>query len=131
MADSSSVSSIFSESYKPKTNNIKAFFVQEFNIITIGYDLINKFIIYKFYQYAAANVEDFSLWNCIQVNFEKYEIRHLDEPEGSTWNVIRNHCYPHRYWINYNFGSNKTCTTFMLDADKVNWNDEWTIEQIK
>ena len=117
--------------HKPEAVDLKIFFANSMDIQTADHDILNKYIIHRFNQYAAANTEDYSLWNGIQVDFEKFEAKHFDEFDGPTWNLVRDYCYPHGYWIDHNFGTGKTRTTTMLKAVKAKWNDEWTLEQIK
>ena len=133
MAGPSSISSAPSHvpSHDYEAADLKILFAQGFDFQTTDHDMINKYAIHKFNLYAAANDEDYNLWDCIQVDFEKFEARHFDELHGSTWKIIRNYCYPHGYWIDHNFGPGRTRTTAMLKAVENYWNNEWTLEQIK
>lgn len=47
--------------HNANTANLKFFFIQRFNIKIIDYNLINKFVLYKFNQYATLNTEDYYL----------------------------------------------------------------------
>ena len=104
MAGVSSVSSVLSKSRDPKNIDLKTLFVQGFNIETADHDLINKFVIHRFNQYAALNAKNYRLWDFIQIDFEKFEAKHFDIFYGPTWKIIRDYCYPHGYWIDYNIG---------------------------
>ena len=129
MAGLLSISSALS--HDPETAYLKILFAQGFNIQTADHDLLNKFVIHRFNQYAALDAEDYGLWDLIQMDFEKFEAKHFDELDSTTWRVVRGYCYPHGYWIDHNFGPGRTRTTVMLKAVEAEWNDEWTLEQIK
>ena len=129
MADSSSTSS--APLHDSETANLKILLDNSKAIETTDIDTLNKYAIHKFNEYAAANTEDYSLWNCIQVDFETFKGKHFDQLYSSTWKFVRDYCYSHGYWIDHNFGTGKTCTTTMLKAVEAEWNDEWTLKQIK
>ncbi|MCJ1346234.1 hypothetical protein MMC31_004449 [Peltigera leucophlebia] len=90
-----------------------------------------EFVIHRFNQYAALNAEDYRLWNCIQMDFRKFEAEHFDELDNATLRVFRDYCYPHGFWIDLNLGLDKTCNTAMLEAVAAEWNNKWTLEQIE
>lgn len=46
--------------YDTKTANLKILFAQRFKVQRNNHHLLNKFIIYKFNQYIALNVENYS-----------------------------------------------------------------------
>lgn len=99
---------------------------------TADRDLINKYTIYWFNRYAAENANDYSLWEGIQVDFRKFEAKHFDQLESTTWKLVKDYCYPHGYRIDHSLGPGRTCTDAMLKAVvEVNWNDEWTLKQIR
>ena len=127
MPGPSSISS--APSHDPEAD-LKILFDNSIEIETTDHDILNKYAIQKFNQYAAANAEDYSLWDCNQVDFEKFEAKHFDRFYGPPWKLVRDYCYSHEYWIDHNFGTGKTRTTTMLKAVKAEWNDEWTLEQI-
>ena len=133
MAGPSSISSAHSHgpSQDYEAANLKRFFAQGFDIQTADHDMLNKWVIHSLNEYATLNTEDFDLWASIRMDFGKFEAKHFDELDSSTWNLIRNYCYPHGYWIDYNIDDERTWTTVMLKAVKANWNDEWSIKQIK
>ena len=118
-------------SHDPEAVDLKVLFANGLNIETSDHDILNKYAIHRFNQYAAAIAEDYSLWDCIQVDFEKFEAKHFDEFDGRTWKLVRDYCYPHGYWIDHNFGTGRTRTTTMLKAVEAEWNNKWTLEQIK
>ncbi len=128
MASASSISS--THSYTPTYDN-KATDLKTFDFQITDQEINNKYAIHKFNLYEVVNNENFNFWIYIQVNFEKFEMRHFNELDSSTWKKIISYCYLHRFWINHNFGPSKTCTTAMLEAIAANWYDDWTLEQIK
>ncbi len=65
------------------------------------------------------------------MDFGKFEAKHFDELDSTTWKLIRNYCYPNGYWIDHDFGPGRTHTTVMLKAVEADWNNKWTLEQIK
>ena len=62
------------------------------------------------------NIEDYSLWEFIQIDFVKFEAKYFDELYDATLRVFRDYCYPYGFWINFNLSLNKTCNTIMLEA---------------
>ena len=129
MAGPSSIRSAFS--HDPEVHDFKILFGPSFNVQEANYNLLNKYVVYKVNQYRAMNIEDYSLWESIQMDFVKFEAEHFDELDNATLRVFRDYCYPHGFWINLNLGLDKTCNTAMLEAVAAEWNDEWTLEQIK
>lgn len=79
-----SVLSIISKLHDSETVNLKALFAQRFNVEITDHDLINKFVLHRFNQYVALNTKDYRLWDCIQIDFEKFEVRHLDKLDSVT-----------------------------------------------
>ncbi len=77
------------------------------------------------------NVEDYCLWDFIQMDFAEFEARHFDELNNTTWRVVRDYCYLYEFWIDHNFGPGRNRTTTMLKAVEVDWNNKWTLEQIE
>lgn len=70
--------------HNPKTTNLEVFFAQRFNIQIADHDLINKFVIQKLNQYTALNANDYQLWNCIEMNFEKFEAKYFNDIDSFT-----------------------------------------------
>ena len=62
MPGPSSISS--AASYNPEAD-LKILFDNSIEIETTDHDILNKYAIQKFNQYAAANAKDYSLWDCI------------------------------------------------------------------
>ncbi len=125
MAGPSSISSAVSHalSHDPETADLKVLFANGIDLQTADRDLLNKYTIHRFNEYAAANHEDYGLWDCIQIDFEKFEARHFDDLSGTTWRVVKDYCYPHGFWIDHNFGPGRTRTTAMLEAVAAEWYD--------
>lgn len=128
MAGPSSISSAVS--HDPEANDLKTVFARGLDIQTADNDQLNKFVIHRFTQYAATNIEDYSLWDSIQMDFAEFEAKQFDELDTDTWRVVKDYCYPHGFWIDHNFGPGRTCTTVMLKAVDSEWNNKWTLEQI-
>lgn len=70
--------------YIPEVNNQKILFYPRFDIQTADYDLLNKYVIYKFNQYIAINIEDYSFWNFIQIDFTKFEVKYFNKFNNIT-----------------------------------------------
>ncbi len=101
--------------------NLKTLFAQGFNFQTTHRDMINQYTIYKFnHEYVEINVEDYCLWDSIQIDFAEFKTRHFNELNNTTWRVVRDYCYPYGFWIDHNFGSDKNRTTTMLTAVEAN-----------
>ena len=79
--------------------------------------MINQYIIYKFnHEYVDINIEDYYFQNYIQLDFAKFEVRYFDELNNAIWRVVRNYCYKNGFWIDHNFGPNKSCITVILQV---------------
>ncbi len=117
-------------SYNNEVTYLKVFFAHGFDIQTIDPNLLNKWVIHRFNICAATNVEDYELWICIRTDFKKFETKHFNILDNSTWRSIREYCYLYRFWIDINEGF-KTFTTAMLEAIAADCYDEWTLKQIK
>lgn len=128
MAGPSSISSAVS--HDPEANDLKTLFARGLDIQTADNDKLNKFVIHRFTQYAATNIEDYSLWDSVQMDFAEFEAKQLDKLDTDTWKVVKDYCYPHGFWIDHNFGPGRTPTTVMLKAIDSEWNNKWTLEQI-
>ncbi len=122
MAGPSSISSV--HSHDPEIVDLEILFANGMDIQTADHDNLNKYTIHRFNQYAAANAEDYGLWDCIQVDFEKFEAKHFDELDGPTWRLVRDYCYPHGYWIDHNLCPGRSHTTNMLKAVEADWNNK-------
>ncbi len=129
MEGASSISSAVS--HDSKANDLKTLFARGLDFQTADHDLINNYIVHGVNQYAATNLEDWSLWDSIQMDFAKFEAKHFDELDNDTWGVIGDYCYLHGFWVDYNFGPGRNCTTTMLKAVEADWNNKWTLEQIE
>ncbi len=111
--------------------NPEILFRNGLNLETADRDLLNKYVPYTFGQYAATNTEDYDLWDAIQVDYEDWEEEHFNQLSGSTWKFLSHYCYTHGYWIDHNFGNGRTRATNMLKAIQSEWNNKWTLDQIK
>lgn len=130
MADLSNIPNAFSHTlfHNYEVINLRILFAQAFDIQTTDYDLLNKFVIHRFNQYNAVNTEDYSLWDCIQIDFEKWESKYFNKLDNAIWKIFRDYYYHHEYWINYNIAPSKTYTIVMLKIFETDWNSKWTIE---
>ena len=128
MADPSNISSAHSHvlSHDYEAGALHALFAHEFDFQTTDHEMINKYAINIFNLYAAANDEDFNLWEYISTDFGRFEARHFDKFRGSTWKIIKNYCYLRGYWIDNK--TSTTRTTAMLEAIAAEWNNKWTLE---
>ena len=70
--------------HNPKAVDLKVLFANGLNIETFDHDILNKYAIHRFNQYADANAEEYSLWDCIQVDFEKFEAKHFNKFDDPT-----------------------------------------------
>jgi hypothetical protein len=105
-------------------------FVNDLNIDNANSKIINKYVIYLFNEYAAANIQDYDLWEVIQINFTHFQTKHFDQLKESIWKLVRNYCYSREYWTNHNFEVDRTRIFIMLETINAKWNDQWTLEQI-
>lgn len=84
-----------------------------------------------FQRYAGRNIEDYRLWDAIQIDFGDFKENHFNKLDGPTWDGLRYYCYMHGYWIKYNYGPGRTRITTMLKTIEADWYDMWTLDQIK
>ena len=64
--------------------NLKILFNNSTDIEIIDHNILNKYGIHKFNQYAAKNAKDYSFQDCIQVDFGRFEAKHFDTFYGLT-----------------------------------------------
>ena len=126
MAGPSKIRSVLS--HDPEVHNFKIFFGPSFNIQKANYNLLNKYVVYKVNQYWVINIEDYSLWESIQMDFEKFVAEYFDKLNNAILKVFRHYCYLHGFWINLYLGLDKTYNTAMLEAVAAKWNNKWTLE---
>ena len=90
MAGSSSIASTHSHvlSHDNEAADYKAFFAHGFDIQRVDTDLLNKWVTHWFNICIAANVEDYKLWVCIQIDFKKFEAKYFDMLDSSSWTRI-------------------------------------------
>lgn len=117
MADPSIILNIhfYTPSHNNKAANLKFFFAYSFDIQKLDTDLLDQWVIHGDNIYAGTNVEDYELWACIQMNFQKFVTKDFDILDSSIGRRIREYYYLHRFWINVN-NSSKTFTTAILEA---------------
>ena len=78
-------------------------------------------------------MEDKRLWVSICVDFKNFTEKHFKKLDTSTrsWNLLRDYCYAHGFWIDHDYGNGKTRDSTMLQAVKADWHNKWTIDQIQ
>ncbi len=111
-------------SYDPEVHDFKVLFGPSFNVQEADYDLLNKYVVYKANEYRVMNIEDYSFWKSIQMDFVKFEAKHFDQFDNAILRVFRDYCYLHGFWIDFNLSLNKTCNTTMLEAVAAEWNNK-------
>jgi hypothetical protein len=135
--ESSSTNSSFEIFHSAENDNridldTNALFENELNLVTANRKLLNKYVIYLLDQWNLNNWKDYSLWKVIQNNFERWIEVHFDQLNINIWIVLRNFCYTHDYWINHNFDVDRIRIITMLNVIRFDdWNDIWTLNQIK
>ncbi len=70
--------------HNQEATNLRILFVQGSDVQTADHDLLNMLVIHRFNQYRALNAEHYSLWSCIQIDFEKWEAKHFNELDNAT-----------------------------------------------
>lgn len=84
--------------YDQKVYDLKIFFCLCFDIQTIlYYDLLNKYVIYKFNQYTIKNIKDYSFGDFIQINLANFEINDFNEFDNVISEIIRDYYYLHGF----------------------------------
>ena len=106
-------------------------FANRINLQTADGATIQKYVVYMFQQYADHNIKDYSFWEAIHFDFEDFKEDHFNKLDSLTWNVLRDYCYMHGYWIDHNYGPGRTPITTMLKSLEAEWYDTWTLDQIK
>lgn len=67
-----------------KPDNLKIFLDNSIDIEILDYNILNKYSIPKFNQYATANTKSYSLYNSNKVYFKKFEKKYLTKFYDST-----------------------------------------------
>ena len=113
--------------------NFQALFVDGINLRTANQNMIQNYVCYVVQTYIDDNMEDERLWEGIHFDFEDFTEEHFKRLNTSTktWNLLRDYCYAHGFWIDYDFGNGKTRASTMLQAVNADWHDKWTMEQIQ
>jgi hypothetical protein len=111
--------------------DVEAFFCNDIDLEKANHHLLNKYVIYRVFQYAALDIEDYDLWICIQTNFAFFIENHLKQLNESTWKILLDYCYSHEYWVDHD-SRRKMSDNFMksisIDAE---YSNEWIKNQIK
>lgn len=61
--------------HNSKANNLKTFFAHGLDFQIVDHNLINNYIVYWVNKFAAKNLEDWSLWDSISINFAEFDIK--------------------------------------------------------
>lgn len=69
--------------HDPEINNLKILFECKFNFQKADNNLLNKYAIYKFNQYAEINIKDYYLSDSIQMDFANFQVKHFDELDNA------------------------------------------------
>ena len=96
------------------TTDLKALFADGINVQTADSNTIQTYVQHRFQQYADLNIEDWHLWNAIQIDFEGFKEKHFNKFDGPTWEILRGYCYKHGYWLDYKYASGKSRATIMV-----------------
>ena len=85
--------------------------------------MIYNYVTYIIQSYIDNNVEDERLWEGICFDFEDFTEEHFRKLNTSTrcWNLLRDYCYIHEFWIDHDFGNGSTRASTMLQAVKADW----------
>ena len=54
------------------------------------------------------------------MNFMKFEPKYFDRLDNTTFEIVRDYFYLHEFWIDHNFGLDKTYKTAILKAITAN-----------
>lgn len=77
--------------------------------------MINLYTIYKVYhKYAEINIKNYFFRDFIQMDFAKFKARNFDKLNNAIWKIVRDYCYKHEFWIDYNFNPSKSRATIIL-----------------
>ncbi|MCJ1470617.1 hypothetical protein MMC07_009263 [Pseudocyphellaria aurata] len=97
---------------------------------TADEDLINSFVTHKFHQYDQIGAEGWRLWDAIQFDFQKRKEEHFAQLNGSVWTIVRDY-RTHAYWLDCNYGPNRSYASIMVDAINKKYYEKWTADQIR
>jgi hypothetical protein len=104
------------------------FFQNGLNIETVDRHILNKYTRYRLSQYTALNVEDYELWICIQIDFEKFTQAYFAQLSESTWVDFLVYCYSHEYWIDDD--TVKNLSVNMMKTLNTEFDCQWALNQI-
>lgn len=85
---------------------------------------IQRYVLVWFQRYFKNNIEDYSLWEAIQLYFKDFQMEHLDLLESRILNVIQKYYYIYGYKLNYNYGTSNLLIWIMFKTVKVKWNNK-------
>ncbi len=110
--------------------NSEILFQNDLNIETTDQHILNQYVRYRLDQYAALNVENYELWICIQIDFEKFTQTHFAQLSESIWLDLLIYCYSHEYWIDDDTVKNLSVNMMKILNPEFDYNDQWSLNQI-
>ena len=90
--------------------------VDVIDLATANTDLIRKYIVYKFHQYDQLKIEDMGLWDAIDEDFKDFREGHFAQVSDAIWSIVKDYCYTHGYWLDHNYGPNRSCASIMYNT---------------
>ena len=84
--------------------DLEALFANGFDPQTANQITTQRYVTYMCQRYADQNIEDYSLWNAIQIDFGDFMEEKFNKLDGPIWTLLRDYCYKHGFRIDYNFG---------------------------
>ncbi len=70
------------------------------------------------------NIEDYSPWEFIQMDFVKFEAEHFNLLDNATLRDFRDYYYLQRFWIELNLKLDKTYNIAIIEAVTADWNNK-------
>ena len=106
--------------------NLQVLFVDGINFWAANQKTIYNYVSHVVQTYRDNNMEDKRLWVSIRVDFENFTEEHFKKLDTSTrsWNLLRDYCYVHGFWIDHDYGNGKTRASTMLQAVKADWHNK-------
>lgn len=59
--------------------NLKIFFYNGIDFQLADCNFINKYNVYQFNKYITTNINNYDLWNSIQINFRKFKTKYFNQ----------------------------------------------------
>ena len=129
MIDSSSAASSAEKTHD--SIELTNFFFNDIDSKTIDVKTIRKYVRYHFRKYVINDLENYSLWDLIQENFEHFKKKHFVKLDRDDWELVKIYCYTHDVWIDHNYELDRTHLSPVIKIINTKWEMNWTFEQIK